>query len=222
MISLTIVDDDALIVSLLEKYFTLQEDIEVLSTACSGEEFLTNIKAASSFPDILILDLKMKNMSGIDVMKSLKKNYPEIKVIVMSSHYKQSFMGFMLKTGVSAFIPKGISPEELTNVVREVAKNGYSFFSDQLNIVREQISPKSPAPVLNKGDVLSSREVEVLKLICLQKTAKEISEELFLSTRTVEGHKNNLFLKTETKNIAGLVVYAIQNKIIDINEIPLV
>ena len=128
-------------------------------------------------------------------------------------------MGFMLKTGAAAFIPKGISPQELLKIVREVKQKGFYFQPDQLNIIREQVSAKSPEPNIHKKDVLSEREMEILKLICLQKTAKEIGEQLFIAQRTVEGHKNNLYLKTETKNIAGLAIYAIQNNLLKAEEI---
>lgn len=222
IIKLTLVDDDALIVSLLEKYFNDQEGIKVLSTEYSGEDLLENISNYEVLPDILVLDLKMKKINGVEVTKALKTKYPDINIVVMSSHYKKSFMGFMLKAGVAAFAPKGISPEQLVEIVHDVHKNGFFFFKDQLDVIREQVSSKSPSPKLANEELLSSREIDVLRLICYQKTAKEISEELFISTRTVEGHKNNLFLKTETKNIAGLVIYAIQNKIINTENIPLI
>ena len=220
-IKITLVDDDALIVSLLEKYFNDQKGIEVVSTEYSGEDLLGNISSYKVLPDVLVLDLKMKKIDGVEVTKVLKANYPDINIIVMSSHYKKSFMGFMLKAGVAAFAPKGISPEQLVEIVHEVYKNGFFFFKDQLDVIRDQISSKSPNPKLGE-ESLSEREIDVLKLICYQKTAKEISEELFISTRTVEGHKNNLFLKTGTKNIAGLVIYAIQKRIINTENIPLI
>lgn len=221
-IKITLVDDDALIVSLLEKYLNSQNRLEVLSTESSGEDLLVNISNYKVVPDVLVLDLKMKKVNGVEVAKELKSAYPSIMIIVMSSHYKKSFMGFMLKIGVAAFVPKGISPEQLVEIINEVYKNSFYFSKDQLDVVREQLSSKSPSPKLENQELLSSREVDVLKLICYQKTAKEISEELFISTRTVEGHKNNLFLKTGTKNIAGLVVFAIQNKIINTDNIPLI
>ena len=170
----------------------------------------------------MVLDLNMKGINGVEVTEFLKKNYPSIRVILMTSHYKRSFMGFMLKTGVSAFIPKGISPVQLLEIIKEVYDKGFYFMDDQLGVLREQISHKSPKPTLIEKNKLTEREVEVLKLICFQKTAKEIGAKLFITPRTVEGHKNNLFIKTEARNIAGLVIYAIQNNYIEPNEIPLI
>ena len=217
-----IVDDDTLIVSLLQDYLNAKEDISVLFTAESGEDLMDLLPRIPKLPDVLLLDLKMKKLDGVEVTLELKAHYPSIKVIVVSSHYKNSFMGFMFKTGVAAFLPKGISPIELVEIIRIVAENGFYFKEDQLEMIRTQISNKPQKPVFNYGNVLSEREIEILRLITKQKTAKEIGESLFITQRTVEGHKNNLFVKTGAKNIAGLVIYAIQNHIIRMEDLPLI
>lgn len=221
-ITIAITDDDALIVSLLEGYLQSIEGIEVLLTANSGEQLLNLLSGAPALPQIILLDLKMSGMDGIEVTQHLKDNYPDIKVIVISSHYQRLFMGFMLKTGVAAFLPKGISPLELIDIIRIVQKQGYYFKDDQMEALREQIPAKAPKPLLQDEELLSEREIDVLKLICQQKTAKEIGEILFITQRTAEGHKNNLFVKTGAKNIAGLVIYAIQQDIIRIEELPVI
>lgn len=219
-IKLAIVDDDQLIVSLLNDFFTRNTAFEVSLTANSGEEFLETLPS-EPLPDVVILDLKMKAMNGAEVTQLLKDNYPTIRTVVMSSHYQKSFMGFMMKSGVSAFIPKGISPDELLKIVQEVEQRGYYFLPEQLEVIQKQIAKSAPQPILEEVDRLSEREIEVLKLICHQKTAKEIADTLCIAPRTVEGHKNNLFAKTGTKNIAGLVIYAVQHRLIETDQIPL-
>lgn len=219
-IKLAIVDDDQLIVSLLNDFFIRNTAFEVLLTANSGEEFLETLPSGP-LPDVVILDLKMKAMNGAEVTQLLKDNYPTIRTVVMSSHYQKSFMGFMMKSGVSAFIPKGISPDELLKIVQEVEQRGYYFLPEQLEVIQKQIAKSAPQPILEEVDRLSEREIEVLKLICHQKTAKEIADTLCIAPRTVEGHKNNLFAKTGTKNIAGLVIYAVQHRLIETDQIPL-
>jgi DNA-binding NarL/FixJ family response regulator len=221
-INIAITDDDALIVTLLQGYLHNREGIEVLFTAGSGEELLEKLSVAEVWPDVLLLDLKMTGMDGIEATTQLKALYPDIKVIVVSSHYQKMFMGFMLKTGVSAFLPKGVSPVELVDVIKIVHRQGYYFKDDQLHVIREQIPAKAPKPELGDDSALSEREVDVLRLICQQKTAKEIGDILFITQRTAEGHKNNLFAKTGAKNIAGLVIYAIQHGIIKVEELPLI
>ena len=221
-IKIGIVDDDALIVNLLKNFLESQAEIEVLLTALDGKACIEQLTTLEVLPDILIMDLKMDGMNGIETTEALKKDFSSIKTIIISSHYKVSFMGFMLKTGVSAFAPKGISTDELLAIIFEVHKKGYHFDKDQLEIIREQLSSKFPKPVLDQSQILSDREVDVLKLICQQKTAQEIGDSLFITKRTVEGHKNNLFAKTGAKNVAGLVVYAIQNGIIKSGDLPVI
>lgn len=221
-ISIAITDDDALIVSLLENYLQTLPDITVLFTATSGEALLEKLSTATQLPQIVLLDLRMTGMDGITVTEKLKAEYPSIRVVVISSHYQKGFTGFMLKTGVSAFLPKGVSPLELTEVIRTVSKQGYYFKDEQLEALREQIPSKAPRPTVLQEELLSEREVEVLRLICLQKTAKEIGDELYITQRTAEGHKNNLFAKTGAKNIAGLVIYAIQHNFIRVEDLPMI
>ncbi len=221
-ITIAITDDDALIVNLLQGYLQSIDGLEVVLTANSGEELLAALPGMPVQPHIVLLDLKMSGMDGIEVTQQLKENYPDSKVIVISSHYQKLFMGFMLKTGVAAFLPKGISPVELVEIIRIVDKQGYYFKDDQLDVLRQQIPAKVPKPVLQEEELLSEREVDVLKLICQQKTAKEIGELLYITQRTAEGHKNNLFAKTGAKNIAGLVIYAIQQGIIRVDELPVI
>lgn len=221
-ISVGIVDDDALIVNLLKNFLDGQEEMDVLLTASNGKDCVQKLRAAERIPEILLMDLKMDEMNGIETTQLLKKEFPDIKTIIISSHYKVSFMGFMLKTGVCAFAPKGISTTDLLLMIKEVKLRGYYFNPDQLEIIRDQLSSKFPKPVLEVENILSEREIDVLKLLCQQKTAKEIGEKLFITKRTVEGHKNNLFVKTGAKNVAGLVIYAVQNGIIDADSLPII
>jgi DNA-binding NarL/FixJ family response regulator len=222
IIHIGIVDDDALIVDLLSNYLDKIPHINIVLTANDGAECIQKIGELEQLPSILLMDLKMKGMDGIETAERLKISHPDIKIVILSSHYKISFMGFMMKTGVSAFAPKGVSTKDLLEIIEEVNAKGFFFMKDQLETIREQLSSKSPKPIIKDEELLSEREVEVLRLICKQKTAKEIGEELFITQRTVEGHKNNLFIKTNAKNIAGLVIYAIQNNFIQSDDLPII
>lgn len=221
MIKLAIVEDDKLLLELISKFLKEEDTIEVVGIYESGIQFLSALEESEVLPEIILLDLKMEGKSGIEIADELKTSYPAIDVIILSSHYKPSYTGFMLKLGVSAFIPKGVSKENLVEIITEVHEKGFYFLAEQVEFIRQQVPSNSPAPVINSENALSSREVEVLKLICQQKTAQEISEILFISKRTVEGHKNNLLLKTEAKNTAGLVIYAARHQLISVDEFPL-
>ena len=219
IITVAIVDDETLIVQLLEDYFRKVDSVQVVMKAYNGKEFIDQLQQTEQRPDIVLLDLRMKEMDGIETTTYLREHYPEIKIIVMSSHYMSSFMGYMLKTGVNAFIPKEISPDFLTNVIHSVKQHGYYFSEEHVEVMRPQIAPKVPKPKLTQQEILSEREMEILKLICQQYTSQEIADKLFIARRTVEGHKGNLLLKTAVKNTAGLVIYAIQNQLIDPDEL---
>jgi len=219
-INVAIVDDDSLIVNLLQGFINIQKEMEVTITANCGKDLMKLLEESQNIPDVMLLDLKMKGMDGIEISQYLKVNFPSIKIIIISSHYQLSFLGFMLKTGISGFLPKGVSPNELVRIIKIVHEKGFYFMEDQINVIKEEISYESPKHILEQGAVLTSREIEVLRLLSQQKTAKEIGELLFITQRTVEGHKNNLFVKTGAKNIAGLVIYSIQHGVIRIEDLP--
>jgi DNA-binding NarL/FixJ family response regulator len=217
-IKIAIVDDEALITTLLAEYFSRYDGLKVLYTASSGEEIIKLLQTKKPTPDVILLDLQMGGMDGMEAASALKQEHPNLKIVIISSHYKKSFMGYMLKLGVNAFLPKGIAPNLLVEAILEVQAKGFYFMNEQVEVMRNQISSNVPEPALTTEESLSDREVEILKLICQQLTAQQIADKLFITKRTVEGHKGNLLLKTGAKNTAGLVVYAIQKGIISIDE----
>lgn len=213
-IRLMLVDDDKLFASLLTDFLQKDPGFSVVATYHDGTELVKLID--SPIPcDIILLDLRMPGLNGIETLKELRLRQPAVKVIILSSFYKSSYTGHMLKSGASAFLPKEVSPASLTAAIKEVYENGHYFNSDQIETLRAQVSSRSPQPKLDKVTQLTEREIEILDLICQQLTAREIAEKLFITPRTVEGHKNNLMLKTGAKNLAGLVVFAIQNGIVN-------
>jgi len=218
--NLAILDDDYLIVNLLSSFFKNNEGIQVVFDATDGYQLYKYLDQENNERiDILLLDLKMKTVDGLEVLKHVKLKNKDLKVIVISSHYQDNSIGFMVKEGVSAFLPKGISPFELLEVVKQVDQTGFYFNPKQISILREQISSRVPKPVIEEEETLTDREKEIMKLLCQQKTAKEIGEMLFITQRTVEGHKNNIFAKVGVRNVAGLIVYALQKQIVTLEEL---
>lgn len=219
-INIAIVDDEELIVVLLKDFLSHDQEINILFTALSGDEFLDKTRSAEKLPDVVLMDLRMKGKDGIDTCVELKEEFPDVKVITISSFYKKSFMGYMMRSGVSAFIPKSISPIDLVGVIKDVYYKGFYFMPEQIDIMRDQISKKVPQPVYQQQQdvALSQREIDVLKLICEELTAVEIADKLCVAKRTVDGHRNNLLSKTGAKNTAGLVMYAMKNGIVTIKQ----
>lgn len=221
-IKLALVDDDYLIVTLLKSFFNQDQSTQVVYDTTDGYQLFSYLEEKNTEPiDILLLDLKMKTIDGLEVLKHVKTNHPELKVVVVSSHYQDNSIGFMTKEGVAGFLPKGMSPFELLDIVKQVHKNGFYLNKDQMEILREQISSKVSKPMIDEDELLTEREKEIIKLLCQQKTAKEIGEHLFITQRTVEGHKNNLFTKIGVRNVAGLIVYALQKHIVTLEELSL-
>jgi len=215
MISIALVDDDCLVTELLTRYLE-KKKISVVFNSSNGKDCISRLQNITKHPDIILLDLRMKEMSGLETLEMLEKQFSGIKIIVLSSYYSISTIGFMFKAGVHAFLPKGIAPEKLIEIILEVYRVGYFFTPEQVQMLRKQIpNHKDKIPIALKKEQLSKREKEVLSLICQQYTAKEIGEKLFIAQRTVEGHRNHLLQKTGAKNIAGLVMYAIKNSIVD-------
>lgn len=221
-IKLALVDDDYLIVTLLKSFFNQDQSTQVVYDTTDGYQLFNYLEEKNTESiDILLLDLKMKTIDGLEVLKHVKTNHPELKVVVVSSHYQDNSIGFMTKEGVAGFLPKGMSPFELLDIVKQVHKNGFYLNKDQMEILREQISSKVAKPMIDSDELLTDREKEIIKLLCQQKTAKEIGEHLFITQRTVEGHKNNLFTKIGVRNVAGLIVYALQKHIVTLEELSL-
>ncbi|WP_027381248.1 response regulator transcription factor [Chryseobacterium daeguense] len=218
-IKIGIVDDDLLFVQLLENYINNNGEYEVVLTSTGGHHFLN--ETDTDLPEILILDLRMTNGDGLEVMSALSQKNAETKIIVLSSFYRRSFMGQMLKMGAHAFLPKEIELEELLKVINAVYHNGHYFSDEQVEVMRSQLSNKLPEFHAFSKDALTEREIDVLKLVCQQLSTKEIADTLFISPKTVETHKTNLMIKTCVKNMAGLVIYAVQNNIVDADEIVL-
>ncbi|PXY38688.1 DNA-binding response regulator [Flavobacterium cheongpyeongense] len=212
-IKIVLVDDEVLFRKGISFLLQREENIEVLFEASNGEELISNLNSNKIKPDIIIMDLKMPVLNGVEATKVIRKFFPDIKIIALTSYDTKSFVTNMIQVGAVAYLVKNTTPKDLINTINEVAQKGFFYNETTLKTIQDTIlSSKSSKVNLDSG-FLSPREIEILQLICNQKTTAEIAEELFLSPRTVEGHRNNLLLKTESRNIAGLVVYAIQNEI---------
>lgn len=197
---------------LLEDY----DDIDVVLEAIHGQDLLDKLDNGITIPDVLVLDLQMPILNGIETAKRLRETYPEIKIIILSTHYSKAFIINMIEIGASAYLPKDAAPEEFTSTIRNVHNNGFHYNKEVWSIIQANMSKKKKVkPTFTPS--LTKRETEILQLICEQQTASEIAKKLFISRRTVEGHRNNLLNKLNCRNIAGLVVYAIQNQLVKIN-----
>lgn len=212
-IKIILVDDEVLfrkgIIFLLER----EDNFKVVFEASNGSELISYLDKTASQPDIIIIDLKMPVLNGVEATKIIHKNFPDIKIIALTSYDTKSFVANMLQVGAVSYLIKNATPKDLIYTINEVSTKGYYYNENVLKIIQSIAKEAKNRRCNLDTNFLSAREIEVLRLICLQKSTAEIAEELFISPRTVEGHRNNLLLKTESRNTAGLVVYAIQNEI---------
>ena len=212
-IKIALVDDEVLFRKGISFLLQREDNIDIIFEASNGEELLSNLEDSIFKPDIIVMDLKMPVLNGVEATKIIRKLYPEIKIIALTSYDTKSFIANMIQVGAVAYLIKNTTPKDLIHTINQVAKKGFYYNESVLKTVQETIVSTKHSKGNLETSFLSPREIEILQLICQQKTTTEIAEHLYLSPRTVEGHRNNLLLKTESRNIAGLVVYAIQNEI---------
>lgn len=213
-IKLLIADDEELFRKGMAQLVSEHPQIEVIGEAANGQLLLNLLRAMDELPDIILLDLKMPEMDGVQATKVIKKEFPDIRIVVLTSHYTKIFIVNMVHIGASAFQRKDTSPASIIDCIIEVHNKGYYFDHEIMKVLQKSFASGEAIRKSKFNDTpLSDREKEILQLICEQKKTSEIAEQLFISTRTVDGHRNNLLLKTESKNIAGLVLYAIDNGI---------
>lgn len=214
-ISIAIADDELLFRRGMKLILNSYSQLTVNFEAEHGIDLLNKLQHAKELPDVLLLDVKMPEMNGVEVAKVLQKEYPDIKTIVLSTHFSRAFIINMIELSAVAYLPKNSQPKEVVETIEAVYKNGFYYNSQVLTIIRENlISKKKPRAQFSFE--LTSREKEVLQLICEQYTAPEIAEKLFISPRTVDGHRNNLLLKLNCRNVAGLVVLALQHELVKV------
>lgn len=215
MIHVAIADDEALfrkgMISLLQD----EQDMAIVLEAGDGAELLEKLQSTEKMPDVLLLDLNMPNLNGIDAAKVIRQLYPDLKIVVLSTYFSPAFVLNMIEIGAAAYLPKNTDPAEMRQTILDVLAKGFSYGQKVLEIIhqnmREKTKPKLRLPF---GIELTARELEILQLICEEYTTGEMAEKLFISPRTVDGHRNNLLEKLGCKNVAGLVVYAMQHELV--------
>ena len=209
-ISVYLVDDHPLVIEGVKKLLSHDERIVVVAHASSGPEALRQLRYHPEVR-VAIVDMNMPEMSGIELTQALRRQYPNVRVLILSMDYEYDGVKELLAAGGSGYLLKNTSREEITTAVREIA-TGHTFFSPAVGAtLLQQFAPPLPAePVA----ALTTRELEVLRLIALEYTNGEIADQLCISERTVETHRKNLMAKTHSKTVVGLIQYALRHKLL--------
>lgn len=213
-----VVDDHQLMIEGLKSLLEVEEDIASVAGANSMTEALEFLK--SNTIDVILMDINMPGNSGIEATEEIKKLYPSVKVIALTMHDDISIITKMVKAGASGYILKRTNMNEVIDALRIVNSNGRYLSNNAQQIIMDNIGTSTNVAD-EKEEIkpsLSSREIEVLTLIAKEYNNEQIAEKLFISERTVEAHRRNIFIKTKTKSIVGLIKYAISKGLINIDQ----
>lgn len=209
-IKLLIVDDHEIFRNGLKMVLNKLKYVDLLGEATDGNEFLHFID--NELPDIVLLDIEMPGLNGIEAAKIALKKYPDLKIIALTMFGDDEYIQSMLDVGAKGFLIKNINKETLDKAIQTV-KNGGNYYSEELfEFFTKQFNKEKEKP--EEKINFTRREKEILQLLCEGLSNKEIADALFISERTVLGHKTNLLSKTNTKNSISLMAYAIKNKIV--------
>lgn len=185
-------------------------DMTLILEAKNSEELIEKLSGMQ--PRVILLDLEMPVMSGMDAARHIRKKDPDIRLLVFTHHEDDAFLMHMLEIGVNGYLLKSAQPEEIPAAIRRVVENPYDF-NDRISqtLLSRLLIPKPAATALPKPAALSDRETEVLRYICQELNSQEIADQMRIGRRTVEGYRQNLMDKTGAKNTAGLVMFAWKN-----------
>jgi len=208
-IKILLVDDHQVINDGLKALLDKQPGLRVSATASNGSEALELIKILNF--DIVLMDIDMPIMNGLDATVFIKKMKNAPKVIILSMHSEKGMVEELIANGVDGYLLKNTGKEELVNAIKTVVSGNKYFDSD---VTLSLLNKKNTDSKTKDGYDLTERELEILRLIADGFTNKEIGEKLFISHRTVDTHRTNLMRKLEVNNIAGLISFAIKNKLI--------
>ncbi|MBB6462714.1 response regulator transcription factor [Flammeovirga kamogawensis] len=212
-IKILLVDDHSMIRFGL-KSFLEDDDIVVTAEAKNGIEALELLKDIQV--DVVVTDIMMPEMDGIVLTQKIMQEYPNSKVLALTMMNESQNIKRMLSAGAKGYLLKDCTQEELIKAIKMVNQGEAFYSNDVTQIIMQGLGTKPKSKKRTVKDIaLTEREIEVLHLICKEKTNAEIAEDLFITLRTVEAHKRNLLEKTGCKNVAGLVLYAIERSLFD-------
>lgn len=216
MINVILVDDHRIVRDGIKSLITSDPEISVVGEANNFSE-LTNILTLTK-PDIIILDISLPDISGIEIAKILALKHSDIKIIMLTMFTDEEFIFNSIKYGVKGYLPKNTTKRELIEAIKTIF-SGEEYFSETItNIILKSYIKKATINDKQEFDIrsLTKREEEILKLCAEGSTNKEIADKLNISTRTVESHKNHLMNKLELKSNIDLVKFALKQRIIEI------
>lgn len=207
--SVVIVDDHTLLSQAIQAMVNTFQKFKVLYTCKNGQDLVDQFSSSKeNIPDVVLMDIKMPIMNGIEATEWISKNYSDVNVMALSVEDDDTTVLKMLKAGAVGYLLKDTEKSILENALIEIVENGFYHTKNVTNLLMKSISG-----LVDNEIILKDREINFLKLACSELTYKEIADKMCLSPKTIDGYRNNLFVKLNVKNRVGLVMYAIKNKI---------
>lgn len=213
-IKVAIADDHKIFRDGIKMALSDKDYLKIIWEAEDGKDLIHKMKI--KLPDVLLMDIRMPEMDGINAISLLRKEYEEVKIIVLTMYDDQEMISKMMEMGANAYLTKTTDPEEIYNAILTCMNDDF-YFNELLNkAVLMKLQQKKTTRQFYPNPVkFSDKEVSILKLIAQDKTTEEISKEVYLSPRTIETIRQNMKTKVGVKTIAGLIMYGMRNKIID-------
>lgn len=189
-------------------------NIQFTCEADNGDELIACVE--NDVPDVVLLDLRMPVKDGIETTKFLNKNYPQVRILILTMFEDERFVGHLMESGANGYLLKSTEPVEIKQALHDVMENGF-YLNNFVNrvLIKKRFAKQKFNPNLNSEITVSDREKEVLSLVCMEFTAQEIAQKMDISPRTVEAIKDRLMERFGVKNSVGLVFFAMKNSLID-------
>jgi DNA-binding NarL/FixJ family response regulator len=213
-IKVAIADDHKIFRDGIRMSLSGKDYLRIIWEAEDGKDLVHKMKI--KLPDVLLMDIRMPEMDGVNAISLLRKEYEQVKIIVLTMYDDQEMISKMMEMGANAYLTKTTDPEEIYNAILSCMNDDF-YFNDLVNkaVMMKLQHKKSVRQFYPNPIKMSEKELKILKLIAEDKTTEEISKEVYLSPRTIETIRQNMKTKVGAKTIAGLVMYAMRNKLID-------
>ena len=206
--TVVVVDDHTLLSQAIQTMVNTFENFNVLYTCKNGQELVDKFSDTKIIPDVVLMDINMPIMNGIETTEWITKNHTSVNVMALSVEDEESTILNMLKVGAIGYLLKDTEKYVLEKALLEIVQNGFYHSKKVTNLLLQSLSGKKDNTIKFKD-----RELTFMKYACTELTYKEIADKMFLSPKTIDGYRDTLFTKLNVKNRVGLVMYAIKNKI---------
>jgi two-component system response regulator DegU len=213
VIKLAVVEDDDFYRANIAGHLQSYKDLKIIINVSNGKQLIHTLEEKEEKPNVILMDYEMPVMDGTATTQYLSANYPDIKILILTVHNDEGISNHLIKNGANGFLLKENGLDKVVDAIRIVHKHTYYFSGWDLKKI---IATKKIKTVSQTKITFSEREIDVIRLMFEGYTNKEISTKLFLSTRTIETHKERLFQKTNSRNIAQFTFYLVQHNLIDI------